>query len=245
MRGDREKTGGDIDRLPTDGTGENEPESVGLPAVAMCPASPPEIAATTALNVPPEMAWYAKAHGAGFDKHHGCWFVSGDIPPELANFLPKPSRPAITMQQPFCPRCGTHMIKHRSRYGEFWRCSAFGRTECKGSLSLEKHLDLLEQTVAPRVDEILHKSMSGGPSTPQRDERPSRAVPPTDLADEVKEIARLAQGILGNDAATWLQRPKLGLGNQAPVTMMRTAEGRQSVVHLLLDMRKYGLRDGV
>jgi uncharacterized protein (DUF2384 family) len=232
-----EPTDTDGDRLPTGG-GEDESDSA-LPARAEGLADPPELA-TRMLDVPAGMAQYAKLHGAQFNTHRRYWFVYGEVPPELVNFIPKPVRQKTTVQEPFCPRCGSHMTKRPSRYGEFWSCSAFARTECRGSMSLEKHLELLNQPVAPNVGAVLHKSMPQDTNAARRDKQASQAVPTPDLADGVEKVVRLAQAILGNDAATWLQGPKRGLGNKAPVTLMRTREGQESVVKLLQDVRKYG-----
>lgn len=234
--------GGAGDPASDEGSGSSSPDSgpslTRVPPAAAEPASPE----LTVLNVPHGMAWYVELHGAVFDKPRRAWVVAGQIPSELANFIPRPARAEPwRLPQPFCPLCGSHMTKVRSRLGEeFWGCSAFRRTGCRGSMSLEKHLDLLDRPLAPTALDVLAKPSATTASAAQPPQPPLQTAPTEELERSLSEIAQVAQSVLGNDVTIWLARPKVALGNETPVKLLRTPAGRVKVLDLLHKLRDYG-----
>lgn len=102
---------------------------------------------------------------------------------------------------------------------------------------MEEHLDLQNQPTIPHVAEVL------APASAESRPAPSNAIIPTspspDLAEGVATIAQVAHSVLGADAGIWLSRPKAGLSNQVPIELMKTREGRQQVLDLLLKIRQY------
>jgi len=209
-----------------------------------CGTSPPEPPAPlrTTLVVPHGMAWYAELHGAVFDKGQQVWAVHGEVPAELANFLPQPLRPeARRLPESLCPLCRMHMRKVRSRHGdEFWGCSALRRTGCKGTLSLERHLDLLASPSAPTALDVLatpsHMTTSAARSPP----RPAKASHDPTLERSIRKIAEVARKLFGAGDQAWVDRPMVTLGNETPAKLLRTAEGRRTVLEALIKLRDYG-----
>lgn len=186
----------------------------------------------TDINVPTGMEWFAKLHGAVFDEGRGCWSVSGDVPPELVNFLPRTQYLPVRIRPPSCPNCGTPMIKQRSaRTGVFWGCSNYwGVTRCKGSRSLQSHPEWLKD-LSPET------SASAPPGAPQAVCRAAAVAP--DLERRIRRIVQLAVRVLGTeDTQTWFERPKVGLGSRAPVTLLHSRDGRRKVVQLLIKISK-------
>lgn len=196
----------------------------------------------TVLSVPHEMARYAKLHGAVFDKREQVWVAFGEIPSELANFLPRAPRPeARRLPAPICPRCGSHMNRTPSRQRiEFWGCSAYWRTGCNGAISLEEHLDQLDRPIAPTALDVLAEPSAAERSV-ARPQPPAAAatVLPEDVVQSVREIAELARSMFGTNAAAWFEQRKVGLGGESPTKLLRTAEGRRRVLGLLLSLRNY------
>ena len=45
---------------------------------------------------------------------------------------------------PLCPVCKSPLVKRNGKFGDFWGCSMFSKTHCKGSLSPYKYNALLE-----------------------------------------------------------------------------------------------------
>ena len=40
---------------------------------------------------------------------------------------------------PDCPRCGAYTVKRKGRYGDFYGCSAWRKTKCKGIINIDKN----------------------------------------------------------------------------------------------------------
>lgn len=79
------------------------------------------------LDVPPAMSDYCEQQGAQHDRNSRKWYVDGEVPPTLENFVVRAPRERKRDYSHKCPLCGGHLMeRHRIRDGElFLGCSSF------------------------------------------------------------------------------------------------------------------------
>ncbi|WP_137890332.1 antitoxin Xre/MbcA/ParS toxin-binding domain-containing protein [Ramlibacter sp. 2FC] len=206
-------------RVPTLGRRDNTPQTS-------------TTAVKTALEVPEEMVRYAQLHGAKHDDISDEWFVWGEAPSEFFNLLPKPDRTLHRTPDPFCPRCGAHMLKRVDRNGEFWKCSAVRRKDCLGRISLEEHLDALPNSLPRHVADIYFQTENK--KSKDRTGNPTQAEPISpQLRQAIEAVLELSQAVLSRNPIEWLTTVKVGLGYRKPIDLMTTVGGYQSVIALL------------
>lgn len=82
----------------------------------------------TYLDVPDAHSGYAERFGAIFDRSERCYFVVGDVPPELYSYVPKvPRQRNFAAEVPEqCTVCGAAMeLRERRRdRALYYRCAS-------------------------------------------------------------------------------------------------------------------------
>lgn len=194
----------------------------------------------TYLDTSDGMADYAERHGAKHDEYG--WYIEGDVPAALVGLLPKePNRPAY-VQSPSCPKCGASMILRPGKPRDFWGCSQYRITKCRGTVDYERHLDALEgDGPSKSVANFLVK-----PDRASDINRPTQHTVSSPLQEEIHRVIALAVEIRGNGvrAEEWLTKPKVGLRGKVsptgiPLDVMRDSiEGCRQVAALLESTRE-------
>lgn len=183
----------------------------------------------TYLDTSNGMAPYAERHGAKFDRASQRWYVDGEVPADLLGLIPKQPNKPKHIVAPSCPKCGFHMVVRTTKTGrQFWGCSQFKNSGCKGNIDLEDHLDSLE---SERLKSALDYIQSDGPPV-----RKASSAPSSSLNLEIERIVTLAAQIRGGvrQGEKWLSVPKVAFKGKTPAQLMATVEGCQQVERLLL-----------
>ena len=88
----------------------------------------------TILRIPAAHRKYAVETGARNDPEQRVWYVNGEIPPTLADYVPTTRRARDYTQEtvPSCPSCGRAMIWIDADI-PFWGCSRYRNVGCRGN----------------------------------------------------------------------------------------------------------------
>ena len=228
-----------------DAQSEDAPSGRSIPVVVRStPAQPSAQGAVdlirTELIVPSEMGPYAKKHGAIFDRVRARYFVIGEVPSELVNFLPRERREREHIQPPTC-RCGLHtrLITNTKNGSWFYGCSNY--PHCRQTVDYEKHLRNIGRSGDMSAVSALSKE-------PQPDRSKGEALVsetvkggyPIDYQSEMADLVRVGVEVLGSQTQLlkWLSGRKVSLDGQAPTELVRTVEGCRKVKSLLLELRQ-------
>lgn len=194
----------------------------------------------TELIVPSEMGPYAKKHGATFDQVSARYFVIGEVPSELVNFLPRERREKAHIQPPTC-RCGLHtrLITNTKSGSWFYGCSNY--PHCRQTVDYEKHL----RDIGSSGDMSAVSALSKEPE-PKRSRGKAlvsetvKSGYPIEYQSEMADLVRVGVEVLGSQTQLlkWLSGPKVSLEGQAPTELMKTVEGCRKVKSVLLLLRQ-------
>jgi hypothetical protein len=192
------------------------------------------------LVVPTEMIGYAKHHGARFDGGKREFYVVGDVPAELFNFLPREAPKAKPhVVAPMCPICTFHMvlITNTKSGSWFYKCAQRFVRNCRGTVDYERHLKSVGQATDGSAFSAFASSQENGTAVVKAKSVPKASLTMTHKI-AVAEIAQLGVEILGSSASfkSWLESPKTALGKRSPLEEMRTLEGCEKVNALLRAM---------
>lgn len=185
----------------------------------------------TWLAVPLDAASYARRHGARWSARDRAWFVVGDVPPELVNYLPAEERSKVAAGPVQCPICSAPMFRRLNRQDGtyFWGCMRWPTFGCKGAVSLESTVDMGDSPIKSAADWLLGQVEAG--------RRPDSCLNGRELAsrEALTELLSAAILVLGSVEQTvkWLRMKKVGLGYKMPVECLGTADGRAAVLKLL------------
>lgn len=192
----------------------------------------------TFLEIPASMSAYAKGHGAQFDYRLRQWFVVGEVPVALTDFLPAIRRTRTTDVGPSCPKCGSHTVmKYRKSDGiGFWSCARF--PSCRGAV------EWTEGCATP-VAEVALRTWTAGEGEVKFDARETERKR-TAGALRIRRIQIIADAaeVLGSPEATeaWLYRPSQSLSGRKPVELVANLEGCARVEVVVAAMRRGGRR---
>ena len=199
------------------------------------------------LTVPAEITYlevrldaesHAKRFGAQRDSF-GRWYVTGQVPNELLNYLPRKAGRRTEEPPPECPLCRSEMRKATSSSGNlYWFCTARSKTGCSGTIDYVKYLE--QAALLPAIGELAsglaESFISENLSSLDASRGTGRGTHP--LKNRWLEIVELAFAVLGNERQVmrWMTQPKLALGRQAPIRKLGTAEGCDTVERLLREL---------
>lgn len=194
---------------------------------------------TTLLAVPEDAIAHAKRFGAKYDPTTKQWFVTGDVPRELLNYLPRVANQQFHEPTPSCPQCGGAMRKiYRVDGSAFWGCLAYFRTGCRGLIDYVEYLEALAPLTTlgdflPNEKGLKSVSEAQTPTL-----RSLQRKPPHHLTARWLAITQEALQLIGSErrATRWLEQPKLAFNNKSPTEMMGTDEGCDAVVRLLREI---------
>jgi hypothetical protein len=194
----------------------------------------------TYLNVPRDAEAHAKRFGAQRDAS-GNWYVIGEVPGELLNYLPKQPNRHFHDVPPGCPVCGSGMRKSIDRSGNlYWVCMARFRTGCRGQIDYIDYLDRVApvSAVGDFLPKLAGPLLLPGGNTPHAQSGLDRRMPHP-LRERWVRIVKLAFEILGNDRQVmcWLSKAKVALGGKPPIQMLGTKRGCDAVQRLLSELR--------
>lgn len=192
----------------------------------------------TFLEIPASMSAYAKGHGAQFDYRLRQWFVVGDVPAALTDFLPAIRRTRTNEVGPSCPKCGSHTVmKYRKSDGNgFWSCARY--PSCRGAV------EWTEGGAKP-VAEVALRTLTAGEGEVKFDARETeRKRTAGALRIRWTQIIADAAEVLGSPEATelWLTSPSQSLTGKKPVELMDTLDGCARVEVVVAAMRRGGWR---
>jgi hypothetical protein len=194
----------------------------------------------TYLNVPYETREFAKRHGASFDKILRTWYVQGEVPLELTNFLPQEPRVRAHVVAPVCPRCGcSTVLRTETKDGSwFYGCSGYRTTRCRGTVDYDNRL------AAIGVDGDTSAIASLRRIAYEKSEKPSKHIPlkaQLDVSHQeaIAELAKLGVNVFGDQIKFmgWLVGPKRTFDGKTPTQEMQTLEGCERVKQLLLGLQ--------
>jgi hypothetical protein len=183
----------------------------------------------TKLNVTQAVEKFTTEYGAYFDKASGEWFVDGDVPVELEEFVECKvrSRDYTSEYVPQCDECGNRMItRTNSATGEpFWGCCTFPRCRCMKRFDID----------AIKVAQTLSVAKS---STREQEDNQELNKVPEEIKDRAGAIIRRAIELFCANAMAlkWLNSPKFALGNKTPFQAMIDSNGC-AVVERILEER--------
>jgi len=88
----------------------------------------------TILWIPIAHRKYAEANGAKYDAEQRVWYVEGEIPSALVEYIALAPRARDYTKEavPNCPICGHAMVWINTKK-PFWGCSQYKNTDCQGS----------------------------------------------------------------------------------------------------------------
>ncbi len=188
----------------------------------------------TYLEVRLDAESHAKRFGAQRDSF-GRWYVTGQVPNELLNYLPRKASRRIDEVAPECPICRATMRKEISRSGNpYWVCTERRTTGCAGWLDYVKYLEKV--VPLPALGELASAQVESLVSELSSLESPKgRGRTKHPLHERWLDIVTLAFAVLGNQRQVmrWMTQPKLALGQKTPILILGTAEGCDMVEHLL------------
>lgn len=170
---------------------------------------------------------YAKEYGAQFDRKRG-WYVVGEVPVELEEFLIRSPRKRTENITVYCPQCGGQMKLKKSRAGNiFWSCMLYPK--CRGSRNVE---DTGVDSEAKPIAEIVE---------PKTVNKNGANVEIKNGAEaEIAQIVALALKELGSNGnvEAWFSSPKVALNGKRPFDVIRSAAGRKLLLKLLREINK-------
>ena len=187
----------------------------------------------TYLDTSDGMGYYAKQHGALFDRDQLKWYVEGEVSTELLGLLPKEKRlRKVHVIAPLCPICSFHTIRKTNHIDGslFWGCSQFSITNCKGSVDYEDYLNAQGiQTAISAADALTQSSNSTRALAPD-----VTTIENLDLLNKRKLIVQLVIENFGHvDGEKWLSLPKVGLNAKTPISLMKDLDGCETVLKLI------------
>ena len=65
------------------------------------------------------------------------------------------------LADPTCSTCGATMVRRAGKYGEFWGCSMWAKTKCKGKpgaserVTVAREVSTLARWTAPQLDDVI------------------------------------------------------------------------------------------
>jgi ssDNA-binding Zn-finger/Zn-ribbon topoisomerase 1 len=174
----------------------------------------------TVLDVPAAQARFAEDRGAEYDAHLHVWYVDGDIPIELAEYVPSilRSRDYTSEVVPSCPRCHSRMVLRFTNIAEdFWGCSNFPR--CRGARSGD--YDVAQKT-NPHHKPPFSSSEPGDEASPE-------------LRVEQERLLAFVKQCLPNgpEMLRWLNFPRHRFDGKNAISMLKSREGCDKVDSLL------------
>ena len=188
----------------------------------------------TFLDVPADAFAHAKRFGAKRNRS-GNWYVTGEIPHELLNYLPKRPNSKFYEFVPSCPICGASMRKHMYRDGKLlWRCYKRFQSRCQGAIDYLDYLDKIAPTA--KIGDLLARDEGQGQTaTPTPGDSQAQPTVLNPLKRRWEQIVNEALVTLGSrrQVMAWLQQPKLALGNKSPMETLGTEDGCNAVMKLL------------
>lgn len=194
---------------------------------------------TTLLVVPEDAIAHAIRFGAKRNWKTKQWYVAGEVPNELLNYLPRVANQRFLEPIPSCPMCGGPMRKiFRVNGNTFWGCFAYFRTGCKGAID---YLDYLEGAASSKtLGDFLPKNerLTAVVEPPNTTLQSLQTEPPHHLVARWVAITQEALLLIGNERRVirWLEQPKLAFKNKSPIAMMATHEGCDAVVRMLREI---------
>lgn len=191
----------------------------------------------TYLEVRPDAESHARRFGAKRNSA-GKWYVAGQVPNELLNYLPGKTERSMFEPSPECPVCWSSMRKEITRSGNLhWICTQLNQPDCPGRLDYADYLERMvplpvlgEQALAQVESLVLALSPPEVTTDSKRTKHP--------LNKRWEYIVTLAFRVLGNERQVmrWMTQPKLSLGRKTPMQALGTAKGCGEVKRLLREL---------
>lgn len=179
------------------------------------------------LNVTEAVKEFAKLHGAVFDKVEKVWYVEGEVPWQLNELVDPEVRQRNFQSEngPKCNLCDCHtVLKVNSKTGDqFWSCARF--PACRGSRSWDYNASI-------HAVDLLATDESPSFTSPVSSEKKKI---PLEVQDKAEKITAQAVELFGGmgPAMRWLEMPKAGLQQKAPLEVMNDFSGCEEVERLL------------
>ena len=169
----------------------------------------------TILRIPKAHRQYAVEHGARYDSAQHVWYVVGDVPPALTEYVPRARRVRDYTKEtvPSCPNCGRAMIWIDADV-PFWGCARYRNAGCRSThpRGYTRHM---------AATSSLPNAISNDPTKPSTF---ARKIHLTRL------LSLLHQHLKGNDTILdWLNARRAELDGKSALESMDTLEGFRRV----------------
>lgn len=174
----------------------------------------------TILRIPHAHRQYAVENGARYDPKQGVWYVNGEVPPALSEYVPivRPARDDTRETVPHCSNCGRAMIWIDTDV-PFWGCARYRNAKCRNAHRPGDY------TFHPLTTPVTPRTISDS------------SVQPSALARKIhltRILSLLHQHLQGNDAIlAWLNKCREQLDNKSALESMDTLEGFRRVEKLI------------
>lgn len=175
----------------------------------------------TILVIPRAHRRYAEAHGAVYDPVEGVWYIEGEVPAELSDYVVNAPRSRDFTREivPSCPVCNSRMtLRAGKKTGDFWGCTKFPR--CKGTRSIDY------DPVSPVWKDPAKTAIP----------KPQPALS-DDVICQVGRVVDLLERCIPDRkrAEDWLKCKRVSFGNHTAIELMKTVRGCAQVEKLLRD----------